>query len=199
MRVGRCRVISTRIHLLCSEKSGFAFCIRDFAIYNGWILCVILFGQQCGHLRSLCFSCVLIVLCAASTPIQSDPLKKRWIYWNRWEHLQWSDQWCLGYVLQLCGFKLFKCHSSVSFSDWIRPMLFFVIQVDPHSGTVGVQNNVNTRRRADTSSTRHHIRPSCPDQECSPSTVSAVVCVWERDKNEGIWDSYHWVVKLILK
>ncbi|XP_029578136.1 uncharacterized protein LOC115167659 isoform X1 [Salmo trutta] len=43
-------------------------------------------------------------------------------------------------------------------------------QVDPHSGTVGVQNNVNTRRRADTSSTRHHIRPSCPDQECNPST-----------------------------
>ena len=53
-------------------------------------------------------------------------------------------------------------------------MLFFVIQVDPHSGTVYVQNNVNTRRRADTSSRRH--RTALPDQERSLSAVSAIVC-----------------------
>ncbi|XP_071258368.1 uncharacterized protein [Salvelinus alpinus] len=62
-------------------------------------------------------------------------------------------------------------------------MLFFVIQVDPHNGTMGVQNNVNTRRRADTSSTRHHTRPSCPDQECNPST--RITCNGSQKKNQS--------------
>ncbi|CAB1320231.1 unnamed protein product [Coregonus sp. 'balchen'] len=56
-------------------------------------------------------------------------------------------------------------------------------QVQPLNGTVAIQNNVNTRRRADTSSNRHHTRSSCPDQECSPSTGNT--CNGSQKKNQN--------------
>ncbi|XP_064830465.1 dickkopf-related protein 4-like [Oncorhynchus masou masou] len=55
-------------------------------------------------------------------------------------------------------------------------------QVDPHSGMVGVQTNVNTRRIR-SSSPRHHIRPSCPDQKRSPSTRNT--CNGYQKKNQS--------------
>ncbi|XP_020331927.1 dickkopf-related protein 1-like [Oncorhynchus kisutch] len=69
-------------------------------------------------------------------------------------------------------------------SDVIRTSkeVMDLLEQVPHSGTVGVQNNMNTRRIR-RSSPRHHIRPSCADQERSPSTRNT--CNGYQKKNQS--------------
>ncbi|XP_010874326.1 dickkopf-related protein 4-like isoform X2 [Esox lucius] len=56
-------------------------------------------------------------------------------------------------------------------------------QEHPHSGTVAVQNNVNARRRTDTSSNRHNTKPSCQDQDCGLSSRNN--CNGPQKKNQN--------------
>ncbi|XP_029492829.1 dickkopf-related protein 4-like [Oncorhynchus nerka] len=97
-------------------------------------------------------------------------------------HFVWSTMWtptiALLFMCSHCFVRSLDSNVIGSSKEAMDPLE----QVDPHSGTVYVQNNVNTRRRADTSSPRHH-RPAFPDQERSLSTRNT--CNGSQKKNQS--------------
>ncbi|XP_035642322.1 dickkopf-related protein 4-like isoform X2 [Oncorhynchus keta] len=97
-------------------------------------------------------------------------------------HFVWSTMWtptiALLFMCSHCFVRSLESNVIGSSKEAMDPLE----QVDPHSGTVYVQNNVNTRRRADTYSPRHH-RPAFPDQEHNPSTRNT--CNGSQKKNQS--------------
>ncbi|XP_036836286.1 dickkopf-related protein 4 isoform X1 [Oncorhynchus mykiss] len=96
-------------------------------------------------------------------------------------HFVWSTMWtptiALLFMCSHCFVRSLDSNLIGSSKEAMDPLE----QVDPHSGTVYVQNNVNTRRRADTSSRRH--RTPLPDQERSLSATNT--CNGSQKKNQS--------------